>query len=317
MYAIILLFIAYLVLLISIHVLVVSKHKLYPIKKYSTNLTPESQYCKPLLTPLNLCDSDKIEMVILIHSSMEKQSFRDQIRKYTKPWLTRWKVLFVVGISENSDMNRNVRHEYSQHNDILQGDFIDTYRNLTLKHIFGMSCAVKHCSNVRFVLKADDDIFVNYYLLEDYLDTINVHSLEYSIICNKFLNGVAIREEASKWYVSPNEFTSKYYPPYCSGWGYLTSINTFRILLTQVENKPFFWIDDVYVTGILRQQSIQISLIDVGHLFNVFPNTLLDWLNLKGSTEWKYMFSNTNNNQNNLQMALKLNHQYYNWKKTH
>ena len=47
-------------------------------------------------------------------------------------------------------------------NDIVLFDFIDSYRNMTLKHLSGFSWLDQQCGPKRdlFVLKADDDVFV-------------------------------------------------------------------------------------------------------------------------------------------------------------
>ena len=45
--------------------------------------------------------------------------------------------------------------------DILQWDFIDHYRNLTIKSILGLKWASDFCSTAKFVVKLDDDVFFN------------------------------------------------------------------------------------------------------------------------------------------------------------
>lgn len=45
--------------------------------------------------------------------------------------------------------------------DIAQGNSLDTYRNLTYKTIMCLKYAKCHCKNAKYVLKVDDDLFVN------------------------------------------------------------------------------------------------------------------------------------------------------------
>ena len=49
--------------------------------------------------------------------------------------------------------------------------FQDTYHNLTLKTIMGLKWTSIFCSQARFVLKTDDDIYVNVELLSQSLIT--------------------------------------------------------------------------------------------------------------------------------------------------
>ncbi|NXW89576.1 B3GT4 galactosyltransferase, partial [Alopecoenas beccarii] len=51
--------------------------------------------------------------------------------------------------------------ERQRHGDLLQGPFGDTYANLTLKTLLLLRWAASRCPGSRFVLKADDDVFVN------------------------------------------------------------------------------------------------------------------------------------------------------------
>ena len=59
--------------------------------------------------------------------------------------------------------------EYRTHGDIIQEDFVDSYMNLTLKTIMGIKWAQNYCSKASFILKTDDDIFVNIPLLMENL----------------------------------------------------------------------------------------------------------------------------------------------------
>ncbi|NXL55020.1 B3G5A glucosaminyltransferase, partial [Podilymbus podiceps] len=54
-----------------------------------------------------------------------------------------------------------VRAEASRHGDVLQGDFADLYANLNLKTLLLLRWAAAACPAVPFLLKADDDVFVN------------------------------------------------------------------------------------------------------------------------------------------------------------
>ncbi len=43
------------------------------------------------------------------------------------------------------------------------------------------------------------------------------------------------------------------YPTYCAGWAYVVGVETMRAVLEAADAREgYFWIDDVFVTGVLR-----------------------------------------------------------------
>jgi hypothetical protein len=52
-----------------------------------------------------------------------------------------------------------------------------------------------------------------------------------------------------KWAVTSSEMSDGDYPTYCAGMAYVTLTTTVIALRAAVREEPFFWIDDVYVTG--------------------------------------------------------------------
>ncbi|RWS06294.1 beta-1:3-galactosyltransferase 5-like protein [Dinothrombium tinctorium] len=211
-----------------------------------------------------------------------------------------------------------VIEESHKYGDIVQGAFYDSYRNLTLKHIMGLTWALKYCSQSQLVLKIDDDIFVNFPLLDQYLaenypkstsDPLIVRVNHKMIACFVQKRMKVLRNTTSKWFVSPNEFPEDYFPDFCSGWGYLTTMFTINDLLKQVPNNlPPFWIDDVYVTGILREINSDIVLESMNKWFNIDVLNLYKWIEMQRfKYKWRYLFSNTNGDIALLQSSFRLN----------
>jgi len=54
-----------------------------------------------------------------------------------------------------------------------------------------------------------------------------------------------------KWAVSKTDFADNVYPPYCSGIAFVLSLDVVLALSRVASRVPFFWVDDVYLTGIL------------------------------------------------------------------
>ncbi|NXR77274.1 B3GT4 galactosyltransferase, partial [Pycnonotus jocosus] len=69
------------------------------------------------------------------------------------------------------ESQREVVAESRQHGDILQGHFGDSYANLTVKTLLLLRWARACCEAAPFLLKADDDVFVNVPAVATYLAT--------------------------------------------------------------------------------------------------------------------------------------------------
>ncbi|NXY66985.1 B3GT4 galactosyltransferase, partial [Callaeas wilsoni] len=66
-----------------------------------------------------------------------------------------------LGAAASAEGQRELLRESRQHGDVLQGDFGDTYANLTWKTLLLLRWARACCGGAPFLLKADDDTFVN------------------------------------------------------------------------------------------------------------------------------------------------------------
>ena len=67
------------------------------------------------------------------------------------------------GVTTDAALQRRVEEESSQHGDLVQGDFLDTYHNLSYKATMGNLWVAEFCSQAQFVVKTDDDMYVDLY----------------------------------------------------------------------------------------------------------------------------------------------------------
>lgn len=157
-----------------------------------------------------------------------------------------------MGTTQLNQLTPLIEKESFIENDILQGDFEDTYRSVTRKVMMGFHFVKMHCPHVKRILVADDDALVlpwNIYPIV--MSTVNSETdLYYSGFVTTTNN--PIRSENSRWYVKPEEYNCTTYPPYPYGTVYALSLNTLKIFhyLSQVTRLFFF--EDVYF-GILAQ----------------------------------------------------------------
>lgn len=145
-----------------------------------------------------------------------------------------------------------IDNENQRFNDIVQGDFYENYRNLTYKHIMGIRWAVTQC-RAQYIIKMDDDIIVDMYSLIQVIDSKEKTSFDIFGYIFKYMRPIRIK--ANKWYVTKEEFAGNTYPTFVSGWLYVITFKAAEQILGALRSESYFWIDDVFVTGVLAQKS--------------------------------------------------------------
>jgi hypothetical protein len=114
----------------------------------------------------------------------------------------------------------------------------------------GLKWASETCKPI-YILKVDDDTVFN---IESTYKLLLKLGVQEDLLMGYMLNNtMPKRSKQNKWYVTQEEFMGAKYPPYLSGWYYITTSNTARKLCDEAIYHPYFWIDDLYITGILRE----------------------------------------------------------------
>lgn len=167
--------------------------------------------------------------------------------------------------------------------DILQGSFLEHYKNLTYKTLMGMKWASSICINATFILKVDDDVVFLYNQTYDTLSKCNVADRGSFLLGNIMKNEVPVRDVLSKWYVSKYEYLRDYYPPYLSGVYYITTPKTaYRITEEAKRNFKhyrYLSVEDVFVTGILSKAlNITLRQLPQKNIILVHCEGLAKWL---------------------------------------
>ena len=127
--------------------------------------------------------------------------------------------IFAIGQTPNKITQNIIEKESQGFGDILQLFYIDSYENLTNKTLLTLEWLSYNCEP-KFVLKTDDDCFVNLLSLEPWL-----HALKSDILYvgKRNVHMPVIRNPKHRNYVAVEDFSEKYYEPYCSGGGYILS----------------------------------------------------------------------------------------------
>ncbi|KAM8952780.1 beta-1,3-galactosyltransferase 4 [Pelodytes ibericus] len=199
-----------------------------------------------LISPPSFCSKAPF-LLILVSSAPSHRDQRDAIRQTWGSLSTSAAsdslTLFVLAVPQSEGEKAAVIQEAQFHGDIIQAAFTDTYRNLTLKTLAGLSWALQKCQRAEFLLKTDDDVFVNTPALSQFL-----RGQKGPLYLGRVHWRVSpIRDLTSRHYTSPEIYAERYFPPYCSGTGYILSQEAARLLLRKMGRGPWLSLEDVYI----------------------------------------------------------------------
>ncbi|XP_077552641.1 beta-1,3-galactosyltransferase 5-like [Haemaphysalis longicornis] len=147
--------------------------------------------------------------------------------------------------------------ESSLFGDMIWAQFADTIGNLTLKSLLLLQWTRTFCPSVSFVLKADDDVYVDLpglvSLLEEKQAAMQNGTLgEGEFLLGKLHRGkYAIRNYRLSTHVGRAAFRSSVVPSYLSGAAYVVPGTVVGPLLNRALEIPSLILEDVFLTGII------------------------------------------------------------------
>jgi hypothetical protein len=234
-----------------------------------------------------------IFLIVYVHSAPAHFKHRAIIRQtwgarnYFRPGEVR--VVFVLGVDETGGTQPAVAFESAQYGDIVQEDFRDTYRNLTYKAIAALKWVSTYCPHATFVLKTDDDIFVNMFTLLRHLHSVaEVEGKHKHLLLCLVWDGMPVRREG-KWGVSERELKADFYPVYCSGSAFVMTTDVVVSMHEASYAVPFFWVDDFYVTGLLTMRVPDLDRRQFVSAYNIFGSEFE--ATFTGSSWYRHIFA--------------------------
>ena len=99
------------------------------------------------------------------------------------------------------------------------------------------------------------------------LSVININDVPPFAFGLKFERATVDRDKTSKWFTPENVYRAEYYPDYLSGTAYSMSGSAALKLYRAALKVPFFWMEDVYITGLCARKA-KIRLIGDMKLFS-------------------------------------------------
>lgn len=210
--------------------------------------------------------SSQVFLFLVIKSSPGNYERREALRKtwaterqHNGLWIRR---IFISGTAgsgaEKMRLNKLLRIEQKEYNDILQWDFVDSFFNLTLKQILFLEWMERNCPNARFLLNGDDDVFSNTDNMVEYLHDLTDNDGGKHLFTGHLIQYVGpIRSPGSKYFVPVQVHESDSYPPYCGGGGFLLSGYTASVIYDMSKSITLLPIDDVYMGMCLAKAGLR------------------------------------------------------------
>ncbi|KAM8934307.1 beta-1,3-galactosyltransferase 9 [Pelodytes ibericus] len=205
-----------------------------------------------------LCSSGRdVFLLAFIFSRPENKTRRNTIRG-TWGNVTAFKgrlviTIFALGFPALETTQTEIVEESQTYKDVIEGSFLDDYHNETLKTIMIIQWVVTFCPNARFILKTDQNMFVNIKSLADHLLGLETHP-------GDLYTGRVIhqsnpdRDPHSPDFVPLSSYSETFYPDYCSGAAMVMSQDvTRKVYLVSHEVTPSVP-SDVFI-GICAQRA--------------------------------------------------------------
>jgi len=102
----------------------------------------------------------------------------------------------------------------------------------------------------RYILKSDDDVFINPRALKHFLQYRQSSKKDRKLLLCRVNRLMPVIRFESKWRVTTDEYAESFYPTYCQGWIALYSPDVvFQLYKESQSANKYFWVDDVFVTG--------------------------------------------------------------------
>ena len=177
------------------------------------------------------------------------------------------KLVYIIGRASSADIQKRIEEENKKFNDIVQGDFEDSYYGLGNKSITTWNWIRMYCHTAKVFMKADDDLAFD---MERLVKTVHPYiNKPRHLMCYLFKNPPVIRDKKSKFYITLEEYPDKFYPEYCNGWAFLYTRDIVEEMCRYMLQTEMFKIADVWTTGLVMQKVQKLTRIQLAGLLGI------------------------------------------------
>ncbi|KAK4289482.1 hypothetical protein Pmani_037547 [Petrolisthes manimaculis] len=225
-----------------------------------------------------MCEGQDVYLLNAVTSNPTGVYHRNMIRKmWGSDAIARrlkMRTVFIMGAVLSPVTQKHLQDESDKYHDIVQFDFLETRKNLTIKSLAAIHWYRSFCTNATWMLKCDVDAYINFFALLDILRPVNDTQ---DAVCARSMTRSVCREATqhgclSHYVVDPKEYAPHTYPPYCQGYAYVLHGRLADRLLEEDSKRvgPPLWLEDVYVTGLLPRD-LNARWLDVRRKSQVVP----------------------------------------------
>lgn len=230
-----------------------------------------------LLNNKDICKDKDVLLLLFVKSSPGNFKRRQAIRSTwgDESYISRElgvivKVVFAMGANRdmltNKSLLKNLWKEHVNHGDLVQQDFLDTFHNLTVKLLLQFHWTHENCAHARFLMTADDDVFIHMPNLVHYLQDLRRRNVRNLWVGHVHRGAPPIRHRDSKYYMPFDMYQWSSYPDYTAGAGYVVSGDVAaKIYRAMLSLNASMHIDDVFMgvcaiaAGVSPQEHVYFS----------------------------------------------------------
>ena len=213
-----------------------------------------------LVNPRGLCPPGiQLSYVVCVLSAPANFEARQELRQtWAAPDLLVGhpsRLVFIMGRPSEHWRLLHIRNESRIHGDIVMEDFVAAYDNLTYSSIAALRWVTYHCPNVSYVIKADDDVYVNIFKLIHTINTSYINESRVFLCAAHYKAKIRRQSEDCQKFCVPNHILPNrtHYPTYCAGPAYIFPRPLGVEIYNATRHIQPFEVEDVYITGILRE----------------------------------------------------------------
>lgn len=209
----------------------------------------QEHFVPSIIEPLPVKGS--LFILVLINSAAASQFHYEKRMAIRNTWgravdTNDWRITFFLGKTPSPQHDEKRLDEAKKYGDIIIGDFPDTYRKITQKLMMAFHWASKQ--NFKYLLKTDDDVYVNIPSLINWINT-TPHP-DKQLYAGVLYKANIVRDPLHRHYVSWTDLPQVQYPWYPKGALYVLSSGIVRDMVRIASHIRMITVDDAYV-GVL------------------------------------------------------------------
>uniref|UniRef100_A0A1I8A5I2 Hexosyltransferase n=1 Tax=Steinernema glaseri TaxID=37863 RepID=A0A1I8A5I2_9BILA len=205
------------------------------------------------IRPKRLHLDRNLSFLIVVHSGVHNFERRYEMRTVLSKKIRKqnnFDIVFVTGRPTDRSTQDLLQAEADVNDDILQSTVAPLNQYPTQAEAWISYVYENFRNSTRFILKVDDDVFINEGLVANFLASRSHSESQKSIYCYPF-KIAADKRPWRKHYLTEAEFPFRNLGIFCAGLAYTLSADLLPHLYKNVQRTRFVWLDDWYVTHAL------------------------------------------------------------------